>query len=176
LYSLGLSVLPLSSSEWSNLSDAYGQAEHVPALLRQLDSYPSSNGNSEPWFSLWSALCHQGDVYPASFAAVPHIVQALASAPERAGFDFFLLPAAVEVARVQKNVAVPAALEAAYFAALSRLPALAGSAVRGKPNQSLCQSALAAFAVGAGQSQLARLLMEVEHGDIAEVLKWYESR
>jgi hypothetical protein len=44
---------------------------------------------------------HQGDVYPASFAAVPHVVSALASAPTRAGFDYFLFPACVEVARVK---------------------------------------------------------------------------
>ena len=174
--SLGLSVLVLSSSDWSKLTDAYGHAESIPQLLRQLESFPSSNGTTEPWFSLWSHLCHQGDVYSASFAAVPHVVEALSAAPERAGFDYFLLPAAVEVARVEKNVAIPDALRTAYFEALSKLPALASAAARGQPDQDLCQSALAAFAVGAGDVGLARMLIEIEHADIAAVIKWYENR
>jgi hypothetical protein len=169
-------VLPLSSADWSSLTDAYGHAEHIPGLLRSLSTFPSSSGNSEPWFSLWSALCHQGDVYSASFAAVPHIIQALSTSPKRAGFDYFLLPAAVEVARVEKSVAIPDALRASYVEALSRLPALASSAVQGQGDQILGQSALAAFAVGVGDVALARLLIEIDHGDIAEVLSWYQNR
>jgi hypothetical protein len=169
-------VLPLSSADWSNFTDAYGHAERIPQLLRQLETFPSSDGNNEPWFSLWSALCHQGDVYSASFAAVPHIVQALSAAPGRAGFDYFLLPATVEVARVERDVVIPEALRASYFEALSKLPSLAGAAMRGQPDPSLCQSAMAAFAVGAGDVELARMLIEIAHADIAEVLKWYQSR
>jgi hypothetical protein len=169
-------VLSLSSSEWSNLSHAYGPAGDIPALLKQLESYPSSTGGAELWDSLWSALCHQGDVYPASFAAVPHIVQILSAAPQCAVFNFFLLPAAVEVARVEKNVAIPAELYASYFEALSRLPVLAAAGFRAGQDQNLTQCALAAFAVGAGDIDFARLLIELERRDLAEVLEWYLSR
>lgn len=30
-----------------------------PAILRQLETRPSYDGNSVPWFSIWSALAHQ---------------------------------------------------------------------------------------------------------------------
>ncbi|MGE9695808.1 hypothetical protein [Streptomyces sp. NRRL F-5630] len=54
-------------TDWSRLSHAYGSAEDIPALLDQIASEPSP----ERWNDLWSALCHQGSVYSASFAALP---------------------------------------------------------------------------------------------------------
>ncbi|WP_445277460.1 hypothetical protein [Streptomyces sp. DSM 41033] len=54
-------------TDWSQLSHAYGSAEDIPALLDQIASEPSP----ERWNDLWSALCHQGSVYSASFAALP---------------------------------------------------------------------------------------------------------
>lgn len=169
-------MLPLSSPEWSRLQHAYGSAENLPALLQQLNGFPSSDGSTEPWFTLWSSLMHQGDVYPASFAAVPHVVSALASAPNRAGFDYFLFPACVEVARVKGSVALPVALAPSYTAALARLPLLAAQVARPGLDHTLGQSALAAFAAAIGDVALARLLIEVERGDLAEVLEWYVNR
>lgn len=169
-------MLPLASEKWSSLADAYGPAVNIPRLLRQLESFPPSKPDAEPWYSLWSALCHQGDVYTASFAAVPHIIEALSAAPERAGFDYYLLPAAIEVARVENGVAVPAELREAYEAALRKLPPLAAVVMQPDCDSELCQSALAASAVGAGATDLAKLLIELDRKDISEVLEWYFNR
>jgi len=79
----GQGMLELSSPRWGELRDAYGSAAKIPELLRQLSALPRDDGSSEPWFTLWSALAHQGDVYSASFAAVPHVVAAIAGSPER---------------------------------------------------------------------------------------------
>ena len=38
---------------------------------------------------LWSSLCHEGDVYTASYAAVPHIVQMANSSERASGFRIF---------------------------------------------------------------------------------------
>jgi hypothetical protein len=92
-------MLELSSPRWGELRDAYGSAAKIPELLRQLSALPSDKGNSEPWFSLWSALAHQGDVYSASFAAVPHVIEAIASSPERVTDVYFHFPAWVEICR-----------------------------------------------------------------------------
>ncbi|MCW5250549.1 hypothetical protein [Streptomyces sp. SHP 1-2] len=54
-------------TDWSRLSHAYGSAEDIPALLARI----ASERGSGPWDDLWSALCHQGSVYSASFAALP---------------------------------------------------------------------------------------------------------
>lgn len=65
-------------TDWSRLSHAYGSAEDIPALLDQIASDPAS----ERWTDLWSALCHQGSVYSASFAALPWLVR-VASTDDR---------------------------------------------------------------------------------------------
>jgi hypothetical protein len=54
----------------------------IPPRLRQLRTFPSARDyQSQPYFSLWSALCHQGDVYTASYAAVPYLVDAVLASP-----------------------------------------------------------------------------------------------
>jgi hypothetical protein len=169
-------ALSLDAEQWTDLRHAYENARDTPHLLRELTSFPPSKPGAEPWHSLWSSLYHQGDIFSASFAAVPHIVNALATAPQRAGFDYFLLPASIEVARVENNVAVPAALRESYFEAVARLPGLAGAVLRPNCDADLCRSALAACAASAGDLDVARLLIEVDGEDIPEVLKWYEER
>jgi len=44
----GVLMISLDSPEWANLKHAYGNASDMPALLRQLETLPSSEGNSEP--------------------------------------------------------------------------------------------------------------------------------
>ncbi|MHC5906440.1 hypothetical protein ACVNF4_21420 [Streptomyces sp. S6] len=56
------------TTDWSRLSHAYGPADDIPGLFAGLDGGP---GDKEIWSGLWSALCHQGTVYTASFAALP---------------------------------------------------------------------------------------------------------
>jgi hypothetical protein len=64
-------------TDWSRLRDAYGPADDVPRLLQQVDPNP----DAEVWEQLWSRLCHQGKVYPASAAALPALTSALAEWP-----------------------------------------------------------------------------------------------
>jgi hypothetical protein len=145
--------------------------------LRQLEHFPASNTyTDEPWYTLWSSLCHQGDIYPASFATVPHIVRALALAPERASYQYFLLPASIEVARVQKDVPIPDHLAQAYFSALAELPRLAGAAAHSGWDLDVCGSAMAAMAAATGQHALAELLMELGPNDIPAAIEWLLER
>ena len=58
-------------TDWSSLRDAYGNASNVPDLLNRL----SPNPEDSVWDDLWSRICHQGTVYSASFAALPHLLQ-----------------------------------------------------------------------------------------------------
>ncbi|MFQ6198098.1 hypothetical protein [Streptomyces sp. NPDC000405] len=62
-------------TDWPQLSHAYGSAEDIPALLGRISSEPTA----ELWNDLWSALCHQGSVYPASFAALPWLAETAAN-------------------------------------------------------------------------------------------------
>lgn len=56
------------SVDWSGLEHAYGFAADVPRFFEQAGDPELAD---EAWFELWSCLCHQGTVYPASFAALP---------------------------------------------------------------------------------------------------------
>lgn len=167
----------LDSDEWSELQHAYGSAADVPALLHAIEAFPvQEEFDSEPWFTLWSSLYHQGRVYSASFAAVPHIVRVLSTAPSRATFDFFLLPACIEVGRVANETAVPEKLNDAYFEALAELPRLAADAARKGWDAETCMAALAATAAATGQHLLAQLLIEMSEDDIPFVLDSLRNR
>lgn len=162
---------------WKNLKHAYGSAENIPTLLSQLSSFPDeSSYEQEPWFSLWSSLYHQGDIYPASFAAVPELVKYLESAPHKATFSFFALPASIEIARVKGNLAIPGELSSAYFESIRALAPLAAKLASTESNPLVCRAATAAFAVAVGQHSYAELVLEIPSEELPEVFEWYSER
>jgi len=169
-------VLSLDSPKWSELIHAYGAATDIPDLLRQLEKMPPYEGENEPWFSIWSALAHQGDVYSASFAAVPHVVRILAQAPDRADFSYFQFPAWVEICRQKKSVAIPRELEADYFAALRQLPALVGEAADREWDEALLICALSAIAAAKGYVKVAEATQELSSSVAEEFLQWLFSK
>jgi hypothetical protein len=160
-------MLSLDSPAWSTLRHAYGSASDVPELLRQLESFPKSEGNSEPWFSIWSALAHQGDVYTASFAAVPHVIRILASDPSAASFDYFQFPAWVEICRQRQAVDVPDDLSGDYFAGLRTLGSLVCAVIDRTWDRDFLVCALAALAVSKGFAVVGEAIQEL-NDDTAE--------
>jgi hypothetical protein len=165
-------VLALEDYRWRELKHAYGAAGDMPRLLQQLQQLPSAGGDAEPWFTLWSALAHQGDVYPASFAAVPHVVRALASAPERADPAYFQFPAWVEICRAKNNIEVPEDLRAAYYESLAQLPSLVGKAATRPWDTGFLSCALAAIAAAKGQPKVAEAALELTPEVAREFLEW----
>ena len=149
-------MLQLDDSRWSELSHAYGGASDTPLLLRQLAEHPEQLGpNEEPWFTLWSSLCHQGDVYSASYAAIPHLVEIAISTPRPIDFSFFLLPASVDVARINgRGPEVPAFLISAYDEAILRLPDCLSAHRAESWSQDMTIAAAAAVAVSKGHHDL----------------------
>ena len=145
-------------------------------MLRQLADLPSSENDSEPWFSLWSALAHQGDVYSASFAAVPHVIKALASAPLKAEFSYFQFPVWVEVCRKKNGVEIPEDLQAAYFASLSQLPSLVASAATREWEPEFLCCALSAIAAAKGQTSVAEAVLELTPEVAEEFMAWFFAR
>jgi hypothetical protein len=157
-------MIALDSPTWDQLRHCYGPASDIPNLLRQLaaNPQPMKGDDDGPWESLWSALCHQGDVYPASYAAVPHIVQIALDAKGPVHFSFFLLPACVEVARKRKRGPdIPQELEWDYFAALRKMIECAARHAAGDWDISMLLSVLAAIAAAKDQPNLADLLTEL---------------
>jgi hypothetical protein len=170
-------VLSLQSPRWSELQHAYGQAANIPALLERLRELPVSEGEAEPWFTLWSALAHQGDVYSASFAAVPHVVAALATAPAQADESFFHFPAWVEICRAKNAVEVPQDLQSSYFEALSRLPGLVAQAANRPWTEGFLACALSAVAAAKGHHAAAEAVLELSSPEVAqEFIEWHFSK
>jgi len=167
-------VLSLQSNQWSQLEHAYGSAADIPELLARLRELPKSDGEAEPWFTLWSALAHQGDVFSASFAAVPYVIAALATAPSEADESFFQFPAWVEICRAKNQVEIPDDLKAAYFEALARLPSLVAQASTRPWEAGFLACALSAIAAAKGQHEIAEAVLEMSSPKIAgEFLEWH---
>jgi len=173
---LEISCLPLNSLRWGELAHAYGQASDIPALLRQLDTVPPSDNDREPWFSLWSALAHQNDVYSASFAAVPHVIRVLATSPSTADFRYFQFPSVVEAWRQQKSVAIPDDLQANYFASLAALPSLIAQAADREWDGGFLACALSALAAAKGFGNVAEAVLEMTPDIADEFKEWFYSR
>ncbi|MFT4187335.1 MAG: hypothetical protein QM621_01980 [Aeromicrobium sp.] len=78
-------------TDWDSLTDAYGPATDIPDLLA------AAARGEDVWDDLFGCLCHQGTVYPASYAALPSLGRLLLppDAPER---DWALLLAAAILA------------------------------------------------------------------------------
>jgi hypothetical protein len=154
-------MVPLDSPDWSRLTHAYGAASDIPALLHQIaaDPRPNTRPGGEPWFSLWSALCHQGDVYGASYAAQPHLVQIALAAAGPIDSSFFHLPACIEVSRARgRGPEIAPELRHAYFAALHDLHLCALRQAEQPWDFGMAICIAAALAAAKGQIDLAAAL------------------
>jgi hypothetical protein len=121
--------------DWSKLRHCYGPATDVPDLLAQaaVAPPPRANTDDEPWFTLWSSLCHQHDVYTGSYAAVPELVAiAIARRLEiPAVAELLLLAGCIELERHRPDSPpLPPFLQGAYAEALQAGAALATESLR----------------------------------------------
>jgi hypothetical protein len=97
-------MAPIPLARWSELRHAYGPADDIPALLEsaRVDLRPGSDSESA-WFQLWSALCHQGDAYSASYAAAPTLASIAKQRHGRVQYDPLCLIGCIELARLERR-------------------------------------------------------------------------
>ena len=105
-------MLALDDPRWHELDHAYGPAGDIPDLLRALER----GAHEELWQRLFSALCHQGSAYTASYAAVPHLVRIGAGAPPADQLGFWSLVGCIAVSR--DGPPIPDHLRRAYEGSL----------------------------------------------------------
>jgi hypothetical protein len=118
-------------------------------------------------------LAHQGDVYSASFAAVPHVVQVLSAGPAEADESFFHFPAWVEVCRQRKGAQIPGDLAPAYFDALRRFPSLVAAAASRDWDVGFLSGALGAVAASKGFGTIAEVILELNPEVAKEFMEWF---
>ncbi len=165
-------MLSLGDPRWKELQHAYGEAAGVPSLLQALaaSAGPRAGYEEEPWFSLWSMLCHQGDVYTASYAAIPHIVQIASEATGPIDFSFFALPAAVEIARqTGRGPDIPEAYAEDYRRALERLVENVSLHRNDAWDRSMLLAVAAAQAVAKGHIDIAEALLNLDADWIVKI-------
>jgi hypothetical protein len=156
-------MLDLSSKSWNDLRTAYGSASDIPDLLRELHTAPpQENYQSEPRFSLWSALCHQGDVYTATYAAIPHII-AIAKARHTVPLDCLNFVGYAEACRHHKRAPdLPPELKADYEAALLDAAELFIDALKRKWNEEETKVLLGGLASVRGHPRLGEVIIDLE--------------
>ena len=174
----GTALLDLDDRRWAELTHAYGSAADIPPLLRQLREFPSATDyRAEPYFSLWSALCHQGTVYPASYAAVPHLVAALLASTSPVYDSPLQLIVCIEIARSNgTGPEVPVGLAAPYREALRRLPDVVRAMAGVAWDEGRCLVAASAMAVANGHTRLAEAMLELEPTLLDAFLDWVRAR
>ena len=166
-------MLQLDALRWSTLSHAYGPAFDIPEKLIELSSAtePKKDAKSEPWFGLWSSLCHQGDVYDASYAALPHIVDIACKTRSPIDFNFLLLPTSIEVARsMGRGPPVPIDLQETYSEAVARLTECIALHRNENWDQDMLISAISAQAAAKGHTKIAHVIMNLDDDLIAKLI------
>ncbi len=151
-------MLSLDDPTWRTLTHAYGNAVAIPELIRGLAFAPgpSAGPRAEPWFTLWSSLCHQGTVYSASYAAVPHVVRIALEARGVIEPAFLHLPTAIELARLDgRGPAMPANLEPAYREALAQLVDVVNQHADDPWDETMTLCSMAALAIAKGHPRIA---------------------
>jgi len=124
-----MTALPLDDARWHELRDCFGPADGIPALLRRLRDEPA-----EAWHDVYTALCHQGTTYPATYAAVPHAVSFAAGLPPADRLAHLVFVAHVELDRAARtDLAVPADLLAAHDASIEEARRLLPASLFARP-------------------------------------------
>lgn len=116
-------------TDWSHLSHAYGSAGDIPALLDRI----ASESNVDRWNDLWSALCHQGSVYSASFAALPWLAGVAGSEDRAQAVNALTLAGAIMAGSAQPHGA--GNVRARYAAEVESLLAVVNQHLRAAPDR-----------------------------------------
>ncbi len=157
-------MLEQQNIDWDKLTHAYGSAGNIPALIAQLEEFPDgSKYDNEPYFTLWSSLGHQGDIYNASLAAFPFLVQHCAKHPEKAHWSILQLSINIEIERLKSpdSVEFPIGTKENYFAAKSQLPKIIGAMMTTNPSDDLTIIGMSGLAIMRNHGNWAEAIQEL---------------
>jgi hypothetical protein len=85
-------MIALDSPQWAQLRHAYGAAADTAVAIQRLIDRPTGPAADAIWHDLFGSLVHQGTVYQAALAAVPHLVRIATRLPpeDRLAFIDFI--------------------------------------------------------------------------------------
>jgi hypothetical protein len=157
-------MLPLNDPRWKTLSHAYGPAKDMPDLFaRAGHDFRPGHQQGTTWFDLWSALCHQGDTYTASYAALPHLVVLAPGHLQRQCYAPLFLSACIELARLEgRGPELPSELADSYHQSVAEARALAEANVSSGWDTDSEAAIRASGAALAGDVQAARAILDAD--------------
>jgi hypothetical protein len=152
-------------NRWRRLLGGYRVPYDPRPALAKLRS-----GDAAAWAELWNELHHQGHVDTASYAAVPELVAIYRARPVP-DWNVYGLVGTIELQRgVDENSDLPSWLVTPYHAALSELAECAIADLKNTADPLVSRSALAIIAVVKNLRSHARVMLELDESEIAEVL------
>jgi hypothetical protein len=155
-------MLSLESTRWEQLTQAYGSAEDVPRLLEALACIGSESAREEVWFALWRTLYRPEEVFTASYAAVPHLLDISAGFSLRERAQCVHLVTRIEVTRrVPASAPIPEDVIAAYANSIECLPEFVAASTGESWPADVAQIFAAAMLVGKRQPDMARGVLEL---------------
>ena len=156
-------MLELTDQKWNELTHAYGSAANIPELLNSLSTTPKHESyRDEPYFTLWSALCHQGDVYTASYAAFPYLIGACEENPKRTNWSVLQLAVHIEMARLTNPKApnIPDFLGESYFQAKQKMALVGSQIMQLNPSEEVALATMMSLALRIDNGEWAQSLSE----------------
>jgi hypothetical protein len=160
-------MLPLDDPRWPSYTGGYRVPYDASVPLRRL-----FEGGASPdlWEELWQELHHQGAIGPASFAAVPWLLE-YSKRSQELDWNAFGLIAAIELERPHycRNRLMPPELADSYYEAIARVPEVVGTHAQKEWPPILLQHIVACIALARGQRLLARAYLEM---DREGAIKW----
>lgn len=155
-------ALPLDSPRWEELEQAFGDAGDIARLLAHLDRVSDAE-RQELWFGLWRTLWREGEVFTASYAAMPHLVAYASDRAPRERAAALHLAGAVEVARHGRGAPeLPGFLRDGYHAALRMVPELVASCAAEPWDADTAQVLAAVLAIAKGHPGFGGAALSLE--------------
>ena len=157
-------MIELDSEQWKELEHAYGDASDIPALLKELETslYPEDY-RSEPWFTLWSSLCHQYSIYNASYAVVPHLIQIAQNKEKRLQLRFIDLIGSIHCFRTAKGQPpIPNEMKESYESAIKQSLELCYELVEEPFELEDTKGLLGSIAILKGYNELGAMIYELQ--------------
>lgn len=114
-----------------------------------LTALAHGNDDGDAWNDIWSAICHQGTVYTASYAAVPHVVAIALDRPPGKRVGFWHLVGAIAVS--VDAAPIPPDLEAPYRSAVAAARDAAPASLIGSLDGTAAAGLLASIAGLSGE-------------------------
>jgi hypothetical protein len=108
-------------------------------------------------------LCHQNDVYTASYAAIPHVVALAATKPRQERLEHVNFIASVEAYRRREGAPpIPSDLEGAYLASIRQAGSMVLECLESDWDEAGYKVMLGGLAVVRGQYKLGAAISELE--------------